>query len=71
MSSASAFIFRTQCIVLNKCFVVFKNMLIVCVCVHLRACLCTMCMQEPVEARKGTAFLGTGVADGCELPHGC
>jgi hypothetical protein len=31
----------------------------------------TVCMQDPVEVRRGIESPGTGVTDSCQLPHGC
>ena len=37
-------------------------------CLHVSLCtLCIQCLQRPQE---GFETLGTGVTDGCELPHG-
>jgi hypothetical protein len=33
--------------------------------------MCIACIQEPMEVRRWVRFSGTGVTDGCELPHVC
>lgn len=33
--------------------------------------MCSTLVPEPLEARKGKWFPGTGVTDGCQMPCGC
>ena len=38
-------------------------------CLHV--CQHTMCVQSPKKPEEGAGTPGTGVMDGCKLPHGC
>lgn len=43
----------------------------VCMTFYLLVYMCTLCMSGPRRSEEGIGFLGMGVTDGCELPHGC
>ena len=34
-------------------------------------CLCTTCMQCPLQVEESVGSPGTGVTDSCEQPRGC